>query len=169
MDKRTLWGLLLVILGVLLFAGRGDIMEPGRVFTYFWPSLFVIPLGILMHWLYFYATRRRGSGLLIPGGILLVSGIIFQISMLLDAWEYTWPGFPLAVAFGLLEFYWFGGRNRWILIPVFILGGASLTFFMIFTVGTLLSVSVLGQSVGAVLLVAAGLALMMGRRRGERY
>jgi hypothetical protein len=166
-DKRAVAGLLFILTGVFLFAGRGNVMDPGKVFAYFWPSIFVIPLGILLHWMYFYATRRKGTGLLIPGGILLIGGAVCQISMLFDWWSYTWPGFPLAVAFGLLEFYWFGGRNRWILIPVFILGSASAIFFLVFTVGSIVSFNVIGQTTAAIILIASGLFLMLSKRRGS--
>lgn len=164
-EKRAFGGVLLILAGILLFAGRGDLMNPGHVFAYFWPSLFVIPLGLLFHWLYFYATQRKGAGLLIPGGILLLGGVVCQISMLFHVWSYMWPGFPLAVAWGLLMFYWFGGRNKWILVPVFILSGMSFIFFAIFTLGSLLSFSIMGQSAVAIVLVVAGLFLMLGKRR----
>lgn len=165
MNKRALWGILFVLAGALLLTGKEGAMEPGKVFGYFWPSLFVIPLGLLFHWMYFYATRRRGSGLLIPGGILLVSGVVCQISMLFDVWAYLWPGFPLAVAFGLLEFYWFGGRNRWLLVPVFVLGSASAVFFSVFTLGSLVSFHIMGQSSVAVALILIGLVIMLSKRR----
>nr|WP_205516517.1 hypothetical protein [Paenibacillus sp. SYP-B3998] len=160
-----MFGVFLVLLGILLFSSRGTVMEPGSVFGYFWPSLFVIPLGILLHWLYFYATQRQGVGMLIPGGILLVGGAICQVSMLFDIWSYMWPGFPLAVAFGLLEFYWFGNRNRWILIPVFILGSVSLIFFTIFTLGTLFSFNFLGQTSAAIVLIVIGLVIVFNRKQ----
>ncbi|MNC42577.1 hypothetical protein D3C75_913950 [compost metagenome] len=88
--------------------------------------------------------------------------------MLFDVWEYTWPGFPFAVAFGLLEFYWFGGRNRWLLIPIFILTSVSVLFFAIFALGGLFSFQIMGQSAAAIVLIAAGLFLMLGKKR-ERF
>lgn len=167
MDKKTLLGALLVLAGIFFFfTSQGNAMDPGMVFAYFWPSLFVIPLGLLFHWMYFYATRRRGAGLLIPGGILLVAGGVCQISMLFDIWEYTWPGFPLAVAFGLLEFYWFGGKNRWILLPVFILGSVSVIFFAIFTLGSIISLNIMGQSSLAIGLIVVGLIVMLTKKQG---
>ncbi|MEW9698357.1 hypothetical protein [Paenibacillus sp. SI8] len=169
MDKRTFFGVFLILLGVFFFSSRGSVMSPGNVFGYFWPSLFMIPLGILLHWMYFYATQRRGIGLLIPGGILLIGGGICQVSMLFGIWEYMWPGFPLAVAFGLFEFYWFGGRNRWILIPVFILGSVSLIFFTIFTLGTIISFNFLGQTTVAIVLIVLGLVFMFGKKQRNEY
>lgn len=156
MDRNVVGGFLLILLGAFLLTNKSDFIDPGNVFAYFWPTLFVIPLGLLFHWMYFVATKRKGAGLLIPGGILLVAGVVCQFSMLFDIWDYLWPGFPLAVAFGLLEFYWFGGRNKWLLIPVFILGSASLLFFAIFTLESILRFNFLGQSTIAVILIAAG-------------
>jgi hypothetical protein len=168
MDRRALGGILLILAGVFLFAGKGNPINPGFVFGNFWASLFIIPLGLFFHWLYFFVNKQRGAGLLIPGGILLVSGVVCQISMLLGNWQYTWPGFPLAVAFGLLEFYWFSGRNRWLLIPIFILSGVSFLFFAIFALNGLFSFKIMGQSTAAIILVAAGLFLMLGKKR-ERF
>ncbi|MFM9330512.1 hypothetical protein [Paenibacillus mesotrionivorans] len=168
MDRKALGGILLILAGVLMFAGKGNPIDPGFVFGNFWASLFIIPLGLFFHWLYFFATGRKGTGLLIPGGTLLVAGVVCQVSMLFDIWEYTWPGFPLAVAFGLLEFYWFSGRNRWLLIPIFILTSVSVLFFAIFALGGLTSFHVMGQSAAAIVLIAAGLFLMLGKKR-ERF
>lgn len=160
MNIRSLIGPVLIILGVLLFFNPGKTFGVGTIFTYFWPSMFVIPVGILLHWLYFIMTDRRGVGLLIPGGILVTAGIVCQISMLFHAWSYMWPGFILAVAVGLVEFYWFGGRNRWMLIPISILTTLSLLFFAVFSIGELFSHSFLGQPTIAVALIVAG-ALML--------
>jgi hypothetical protein len=165
MNKRSLLGIVLVLLGIFLFSSRNGIMEPGNVFATFWPSLFVIPVGIFFHWMYFYALERRGSGLLIPGGILLVAGVIFQISVLFDIWAYTWPGFPLAVAFGLFEFYWFGGRNKWLLVPIFVNASVSIVFFTLFTIGSILSFSFMGQSSAAIALVVVGLLVLLAGKK----
>ncbi|MBW7454779.1 hypothetical protein ACFOLF_15040 [Paenibacillus sepulcri] len=167
MSKKAPLGALLVLVGIFLFTSRDNVMGPGKVMAYFWPSLFVIPLGLLFHWMYFYATERRGIGLLIPGGILFGAGIVCQISMLFDGWAYMWPGFPLAVAFGLFEFYWFGKRNRWMLVPVFILGSASIIFFVAFTLGTIFSFHFIGQTTAAVALVVAGVLLMLKKKSDD--
>ena len=139
MNIRTIAGALLILLGLFLFLNRGGEFGIGEVFAYFWPSMFVIPLGLLFHWMYFSLTERKGAGLLIPGGILLVVGIVCQISMLFNIWEYTWPGFIMAVAIGLFEFYWFGGRNKYLLIPINILMVLSLLFFGVYYIGAFMS------------------------------
>ncbi|MCY9516854.1 hypothetical protein [Paenibacillus apiarius] len=160
-------GLLLVLFS---WSGWGNLRlsDPGFIFGYFWPILFVIPLGILFHVMHFIFLHRRAPGLLIPGGILLVSGVVCQISMLFDAWEYMWPGFPLAVAFGLFEFYLLGIRNKWLLIPVYILGSMSLLFFAIFSFGVFTSAGA-GSGTLALLLIVAGIALLYRRKSSYEY
>ena len=76
-----------------------------------------------------------------------------------------WPGFILAVAAGLFEFYWFGSRNKWLLIPINILTVLSLLFFVVFSIGPVLNYLSVVQPVIAVLLVLGGAWLMLGRKR----
>lgn len=163
MNRNVFLGLIMVVLGIgMFFVGETDI-GAGTIFTYFWPSLFVVPLGLFFHWLYFIVLHRRGSGVLVPGGILLVAGAVCQISMLFDSWDILWPGFILAVAAGLFELYWFGGRNKWLLIPINILAGLSVLFFAVFSVSSLLGKITGSPTLIALLLIGAG-AWMMFRR-----
>ena len=153
-----------MLLGVFLFMNRGETFDVGDVFEYFWPSIFIIPLGLFFHWLYFGVTGRRGVGVLVPGGILLTVGVVCQISMLYDIWEVMWPGFILAVAVGLFELYWFGGRNRWLLIPINILTVLSLLFFAVFSIGSLFSY-LSGKPYIAVILIVVGAFILMSRKK----
>jgi len=153
-----------MLLGVFLFMNRGETFDVGDVFEYFWPSIFIIPLGLFFHWLYFGVTGRRGVGVLVPGGILLTVGVVCQLSMLYDIWEVMWPGFILAVAVGLFELYWFGGRNRWLLIPINILTVLSLLFFAVFSIGSLFSY-LSGKPYIAVILIVVGALILMSRKK----
>ncbi|HEX2927201.1 MAG TPA: DUF5668 domain-containing protein [Ruminiclostridium sp.] len=140
--KGTMFiGLVLILLGILyllstlgIFQIYFNIFDVGFLFSHFWPLFLIIP-GIIFHYSYFTA-KTPDAGLLVPGGILLVTGLTCQISMLFDLWAYMWPGFMLAVAVGLFELYLFGTREKGLLIPVFILGGLSLIFFT-FSLGRL--------------------------------
>jgi hypothetical protein len=167
MNNKGITGIVLILLGALLFTSKGVAINPGYVFGYFWPSIFVMPLGIFFHWLYFGLTSRKGVGMLIPGGILFVVGVICQISMLFDIWQYTWPGFPLAVSVGLFEFYLFGGRNKWILIPINILGGISILFFSIFSVGALFNQ--IGRPIVAIALIGIGVMMFVGKKKEKEF
>jgi len=165
MVRKAIVGPVLLLLGVYFLLNPAGKMSTGYIFAHFWPTLFVIPLGLFFHWLYFMVLNRKGLGLLIPGGILLISGIVCQISMLMDNWGSMWPGFVLAVAAGLFEFYWFGNRNKWLLIPICVLTILSLLFFAVFTLGSLMDEKLFGQPILAIVLVLAGLFLMINRKK----
>lgn len=113
-----------------------NLFDIGFLFANFWPSLFLLLPALAMHYS-FFSGNNRDAGILVPGGILLVTGITCQLSTLFNVWHVMWPGFLLAVAVGLYELYLFGGREKGILIPVTILGGLSLIFFTS-TIGFLL-------------------------------
>ncbi|ULL14859.1 hypothetical protein DVH26_10625 [Paenibacillus sp. H1-7] len=159
--NRYIGGAVLILLGAGIFLNQGNPIDIGTIFEYYWPALFVIPLGLFFHWLYFSMTAPRAAGLLIPGGIIFTSGVVCQISMLFDSWELMWPGFLLAVAAGLFEFYWFGNRNRYLMIPITILTVLSLLFFAVFTLGTIFNHLVLGGPVFAIALILIGAIMLM--------
>lgn len=154
----------MLLLGIILLLNQGNTFGPGKIFTYFWPTLFVFPLGLFFHWLYFGMTGRKGVGLLIPGGVLLTTAIVCQIAMLFDSWVYMWPGFIAAPAVGLLEFYWFGNRNKWLLIPINILTVLSLLFFAVFSLGSLFNTFLAGQPFFAIILIIGGAVLLLFKR-----
>ncbi|CAH0119503.1 MULTISPECIES: hypothetical protein [unclassified Paenibacillus] len=164
MNSRAIVGAVLVLFGVFLFLNRGIEFGPGTIIGYFWPSMFVLPLAIFFHWMYFSVTNRRGSGLLIPGGILFTVGVVCQISMLYDNWGSMWPGFILAPAVGLFEFYWFGNRNKWLLIPIAILSTLSILFFAVFSLGSIFN-RFNDQPLFAIALIVVGAFLLIGWRR----
>ncbi|MBP2001514.1 hypothetical protein J2Z69_002559 [Paenibacillus shirakamiensis] len=165
MNRKTVLGPLLILVGVYLFLNKSGSLGPGSIFAYFWPTLFVLPVGLLLHWLYFSLTGRKGVGMLVPGGILITAAVVCQISNIFGNWETTWPGFILAPAVGLLELYWFGGRNKWLLIPINILTVVALLFLTVFSVGSLLGQSIFGQPLLAIILLIAGAYLMLSKKR----
>ena len=115
----TIWGIFFILLGCLLVADRFfnlDLFNAER----FWPIFVLIP-GLIFEISYF--ITRKAPGVLVPGGILTVLGILFYFESFTD-WrfaEYTWPIYLLAVAIGLFQLYLFSGRNKGLLIPIFIL------------------------------------------------
>ncbi|AWB47089.1 hypothetical protein DCC85_21435 [Paenibacillus sp. CAA11] len=167
MNRNILIGPILILLGAFLFI-RGDLhFSTGSIFVYFWPSLFILPVSIFFHWLYFGVLGRRGVGVLVPGGVLLAVAIVCQIAMLFDSWGIMWPGFIFAPAAGLFELYWFGGRNKWLLIPINILTGLSLLFFAIFSIGAVFGSLAGSQPVIASILIIAGAFLILTRRKSS--
>lgn len=159
--NRSITGIILILLGAGLYLNHGNPVGVGRIFGHFWPSLFVIPLGLFFHWLYFSLTAPRGTGLLIPGGIVFTAGIVCQVGMLFDNWGSIWPGFILAVAIGLFEFYWFGRRNKYMLIPISILTVVALLFFAVFAVGALFNQVTVNGTLIAVVLIVVGCATLL--------
>lgn len=117
--KDLFWGLLFILVGAFLLLGKFvslDFLSIGKL----WP-LFVLVPGLLFEIGYF--SDNRNPGLLVPGGILTTIGLLFLFETYTH-WhysEYTWPVYVLSVAIGLFQLYWFGGRQRGLLIPVFIL------------------------------------------------
>ena len=162
-------GGILIVLGILFLMKNLDIFAPiwqffniGTILSKFWPSLFLLLPGLLFHYGYFSGDRRN-AGLLVPGGILLVLGLVFQFNMLFGNWNITWPLYILSVAFGLFELYIFGGREKGLLIPVGILGGLSFLFFFSFSLNRLLRFNTRPYAL-PVLLIIIGIILIGGRR-----
>lgn len=162
MSKNKAWiGPALILLGLYLFFFRREAIDAGTIFGQFWPTIFIIPVGLFFHWMYFSMTNQRGVGLLVPGGVIFTVGLVCQMSIIFDSWQYLWPGFILAPAVGLFELYWFGGRNKWLLIPINILTVLSLLFFAVFSIGSLYNRTILGQPLLAIALVVIGVGLMV--------
>lgn len=165
-------GLIFVIIGVLFLLSNlnlpgfeFDIFDIGFFFANFWPLFIIIP-GLIFHYA-FFAGRNRDAGLLVPGGILLVTGLTCQLSELFNIWHITWPGFILAVAVGLFELYLFGSRERGLLIPVGILGGLSIIFFVSFSVKEILGFGASKILVPAVLIIIGISVLSKGNRKSS--
>jgi hypothetical protein len=159
-------GFILILIGILyllsnfgIFEIYFDIFDIGFLFSRFWP-MFIIILALVFHYA-FFTGKSSDAGLLVPGGILLTIGMTCQISMLFDLWEYLWPGFILAVAVGLFELYFFGSKEKGLLIPVFILGGLSLIFFTI----SLGRISFLRIYLIPIILILGGLLIVVKNRR----
>lgn len=165
MHRKNWLGPVLILLGIYLFFFRKEAVDAGTLFSTFWATIFIIPLGLFFHWLHFSLSNHRTTGLLIPGGILFTVGVVCQIATLFDSWQYLWPGFLLAPAVGLFEFYWFGNRNKWLLIPINILGGLSVLFFAVFSLGSLYNRTILGQPLLAIALIAIGAGLMLSPKK----
>ena len=161
MSKKAILGPLLILLGAYFLLGQGTGMNSGMIFSYFWASLFILPLGLFFHWMYFSMTHGKAPGLLIPGGVLVTVAVVCQIAMLFESWSVMWPGFILAPAVGLLEFYFFGGRNRWLLIPINILTVLSLLFFAVFSIEALTTRTFMQQPLLAFVLIGLGALLLL--------
>lgn len=165
-------GSIFIIFGALFLLRNLNIIGPfwshfniWHVIGRFWPSLFLILPGLLFHYGYF-SGRRNNPGLLVPGGMFLVWGAAFQINMLIGGWSIMWPLYIFAIAFGLFELYAFGNRDRGLLIPIGILGGMSIIFFLAFSVDKLLGFST-KPFVVPLILICIGMLVLRGGKGGS--
>jgi hypothetical protein len=130
LKSKDVFGIILIAAGVLLLVGQ---YTGFRLFgDDFWP-VFVLGPGLVFEYIYF--TSQRNPAFLVPGGILSVCGLLFFFENA-TGWrfsEYTWPTYPLAVAFGLYQLYGATGRHRALLMAVLMLSAVSIiSFFSIF-------------------------------------
>lgn len=171
MNRRnnTIFGGIFVVLGVLFLLNNTgvvnfgyNIFDIGFLISRFWPALFLITPGVLMH-LGYFSGNGKDAGVLVPGGIFLTVGATCQISMLFNLWHIMWPGFILAVAVGLFELYLFGYREKPLLIPVGILGGLSLIFFINNTLRWMFFFRARGIAIPVVLICCGAAIMLKGR------
>jgi len=167
-------GIIFVILGAIFLLKNLNVINPffdifnfGFIISKCWPSLFLILPGLLFHY-GFISGGRKDPGLLVPGGILLVLGVAFQINMLFGWWDILWPAYIFSVAFGLFELYIFGDREKGLLIPICILGGLSVIFFSAFSLRAFLG-GRSGQLFTPLVLILIGLLIIYGGRRKKGY
>lgn len=172
--SNRILGTVFIIVGAMFLLKNLDIMkpffdifDPGYIISRFWPSLVLLVPAFIFHYR-FFSGRKKDPGLLVPGGILLVLGIAFQINMLFGMWEVTWPLNIFAVAFGLFELYYFGNREKGLLIPIFILGGLSFIFFTSFSLRELLGFNASKAAIPLVLIVI-GLIVIFGGKKNRNF
>ena len=103
------------------------------LYGYIWPAFIAAPaVGLFL----LYLFGERSPGLLVPIGVLFTITATCFFSELLNLWGILWPGFIMAPAVGLFLLYIADdNRKTGLLVPIFILGGISLVFFSIFTLG----------------------------------
>lgn len=159
MKKGNLfWGIVLVALGVF-FLSYNLFGFHLRSIPKLWPLLIIL-MGAFCEWSYF--CQKKNPGLLVPGGIFLVTGLVFEFETLTQ-WRYaayTWPIYPLAVAIGLFQLYLFSNRPRPLLIPVLLLSGVTLLAYLTIIFGALSSIVNFGLII-PLLLIFIGLVIML--------
>jgi hypothetical protein len=125
-NTRLVWGGFFVFVGIVLLIGNFTDLYMGEL----WPVL-VIAGGLAFVLGYF--LNRDNYGLLMPGALLVVNGLLF-LTCSLDGWyhmESLWPVFILAPALGFLAMYCGGVRETGLLIPAGILFVIGLSFLFV--------------------------------------
>ncbi|MBN2365627.1 MAG: hypothetical protein EH225_06510 [Calditrichaeota bacterium] len=125
--KSLVWGIILILIGFLFLGHNLD------WFNFDWNELWplVMIAGGLFFWIGWLSNRRE-FGLLMPGTILMVYGLMFQYSAL-HGWYYMdelWPGFLLGPGLGFFFMYLLGNREKGLLITACILIALSVIFWI---------------------------------------
>lgn len=159
-NKNYTLGLILVALGLLGIISKIYRIEFFGMRT-MWPLFIFIP-GLCFEVSYY--TNKKNPGILVPGGILTTIGALFLFETF-TRWRFsnfTWPIYTLAVAIGLFQLYWHGGKKKGLLIPVGILGGVSIVSFWTMIFGN--TFSWLNKSIiFPIFLLAIGLYILFGK------
>jgi hypothetical protein len=138
-SMEYLWPLFIIAPGAgffaLYFGGEKDkpLLIPAIILTIigcsfiatdniekFWP-IFVLGPGI--GFIIAFLTERKNYGLLMPGTILTIIGILFFYCEWFgwNSMEYLWPFFIIAPGAGLFALYYYGEKDKHLLIPATIL------------------------------------------------
>jgi hypothetical protein len=127
MNSRSfIVGIILIAVGALLIADNlGWIWirwEDFWEFWYLWPWLMII--GGALFWIGWFKNRQE-IGLLMPGTILLVYGLLFWYNVQYGWWHMgasnLWAFFLIGPGLGFLIMYLLGKRDRGLLVPAGIL------------------------------------------------
>lgn len=154
-------GFSFIAAGVLLLLDQLGLLK--LTWGQIWP-IFILCPGLAFEMSYFSNPMKGKANLslLIPGGILTIVGILFFFIVFTD-YAYLailWPIFILAAAFGLFQFYIFGDRNGWFLLPIFALTSVG----VIFLVKNLVSGNVFSIFLG-IFLIVIGCFVAFNKRR----
>jgi hypothetical protein len=149
-------GLILIVLGVLfLLSNFGALdLDWGMLWTWI-----IILLGVIF-WAGFIFDRSK-DGLIMPGTILLVVGIVFNVSARYD-WapmEDLWPFFILAPALGFYLMYLLGRHDRGVLVPAIVLTVIGVVFLM--------STSNILRWLGPIVMIGIGVLILLSRGKGD--
>jgi hypothetical protein len=124
-SRSAVPGIVLIVVGVLfLIANIADYSLES-----FWP-VFVLGPGVAFIVMSF--RDRANYGLLMPGTILTVVGLLF-FACTMYGWglmEHLWPLFIMGPGLGFVMMYLFGKHERGLLIPAGILIGLGLVFLL---------------------------------------
>lgn len=159
MKPRVVWGIFLILLGSVFLLETAGIVNSG--WDTLWP-LFLFVAAAAFH-LGAFTGGKRNAGLLVPGGILLVISLLFFYHNVFG-WEnaeYTWPFYLFAVAFGLFELFLFGEREWGLLIPVVILTGIGVMFY--------LDLLISWEVVWSIILIGIGLSILFGDKKRKKH
>ncbi|SHE78891.1 hypothetical protein SAMN02745164_01149 [Marinitoga hydrogenitolerans DSM 16785] len=126
MRKNIYGGIILIFLGGYLIIS--NIFNINFSWNFIWPIFILIP-GLKFEYEYF--KYKKNPGILIPGGILTIIGILFYLCAFLgyEILNVLWPTFILAPGIGMLQMF-LVTKRKGLLPPVIILNGLAIIFFV---------------------------------------
>jgi hypothetical protein len=129
-SSNIIMGIALIIFGFLFLFD--SLYEVSFNLGDFWPILMILT-GVS----FFVSFWRKSTniGVLMPGTILTVYGLMFLFSTSFG-WQNMgrlWPGFLFGPGLGFALMYFFGSREKGLLVPAFILILLALIFWGSFT------------------------------------
>ena len=145
-------GIALIVLGLVFLIPNFTPLRPRDL----WPA-FVLGTGLFFYVL--YLADRSKFGLLMPGTILTVIGLLFFYCVF-EGWynmRSLWPLFIIAPGLGLLMMYQFGRKEKGLLIPGSILSGIGILFLVGFSDSDYLL---------PVILIGIGILLLFQSKKG---
>lgn len=151
-------GIIFLLLGIYLIIST--IFNIEFSWNYIWPIFILLP-GLKFE--YDYYVKKKNAGILVPGGILTTVGILFYLCAFFgyDILNFLWPTFILAPAIGMFQQF-LATKTRGLIVPVFILGGLSIIFY----IEELVEINVWNYIIGFGL-IALGLSSLFGRKKDE--
>lgn len=97
MSKRIIWGIVLVLLGILLLLDQMDILGFGNLISNYWPSLLIL-LGII-------GLISRDSSKL-SNLFVIALGVFFQLRKLgyidVSIWQVFWPSILILIGLSII-------------------------------------------------------------------
>ena len=167
-SNSTIGGLLVIIGGLLLaarFLFNKPLISLGP--DDFWPM--IILLAGAGFELAYYVTLRA-PGLLVPGGILTICGLLFFFETATN-WRfaaYTWPVYLFSVAVGLFQLFLHSGRPKGLLTGICIIAGVAVACFIVMFFRIFLSTVDLAVAIPLVL-IGGGLVMFFGRNGSRSH
>lgn len=116
--SNIIMGIGLVIFGFLFLFDTWSFVSFN--FADFWPIILILTgtAFLVGFW-----RSKSNYGILMPGTVLIIYGLMFLISASFG-WENMgklWPGFLFGPGLGFLLMYWFGKREKGLLVPATIM------------------------------------------------
>jgi hypothetical protein len=124
--SNMVWGIFLIVIGLVFLIG--NISRIGMEIL--WPAF---PLTVGLAFWIGYIFDRKNVGLLMPGSILVIVGLLFFYCAIFGWYRMAnlWPLFIIAPAVGFISIYFGGSRDSELLIPAGILAGIGIVFLFI--------------------------------------